>query len=259
MSPDLEPSCWWIGPGPLVWYAFLGGAAAGALLLTSFVRLFGSKDDRRSIRPAGGLTILLLAVSAGLLAYEDLRPGGVAIPKGVPVEFLRLSLLVSVTGFALRDLPRLDTLFAAVGLIAALGLGLSEPPATATEWSSPFWLAAVRLASAASTGFAAVALVAPRDEEGDGLATPIAGAVVAELAGLTGLALSLTGPAGFALQRWPGRLIPLFVVPFGLVLPLVMRQVRGPRGAADAAWLVVLGGLALQTAIAGIPASLTLR
>ena len=83
-------------------------------------------------------------------------------------------------------------------------------------------------------------------------------AIVLELVMLTALALSLRGLSGLAFMRWPGFLIPLFVVPVGLVLPLILRHVRGARGAVDAALLVLLGGFVLRLAVVGIPASLLL-
>jgi hypothetical protein len=53
-------------------------------------------------------------------------------------------------------------------------------------------------------------------------------------------------------------LIPLFVVPVGLILPLILRQVRGVKGAVDSALLVLLGGFVLRAAVVGMPASLIL-
>jgi hypothetical protein len=60
-------------------------------------------------------------------------------------------------------------------------------------------------------------------------------------------------------MRWPGLLIPFFVVPVGLVLPLLLRNRRDTRRAVDAALLVLLGGFVLRLAVVGIPASLLLK
>jgi hypothetical protein len=133
------------------------------------------------------------------------------------------------------------------------------------DWSSANWLGAVFLASAASTGGSAVVLLDcwrtpdATDRAAERLARAIDIAIVLELALLTAFALSLRGLAGLAFQRWPGMLLPLFIVPIGLVLPLVLRHWRGARGAVDASLLVLLGGFVLPATIAGIPGSLPFK
>ena len=83
--------------------------------------------------------------------------------------------------------------------------------------------------------------------------------IVVELAALTGFSLSMRGTAGIAFQRWPGMLIPLFVVPVGLVLPLVQQNADGRRGRLDAALFVLFGEFVLCVALVGMPLSLGLR
>ena len=75
---------------------------------------------------------------------------------------------------------------------------------------------------------------------------------VLELAVFAGFALTFKSPEGLAFIRWPGVLIPLFVVPVGLMLPLVIGEV-------DAALLTLFGGFVLCLALVGIPASISLR
>lgn len=274
-------------PGPLVWYAFLSGVAAGSSLLASLTALFGSEADRRATRRGFLLAFPLLIICLVLLAIQSARnrTASVWFSLGfLDVKSWETLCAVSVASLlgrfveeesfrpsrplsALKILNRrgFGFLLAAVGMVAALGLAVSLGPASKPDWASLGWLGAVQLTSATCMGFATASLTAPRasaHEEIDTdarLATGSAMAIVLELVSLTGLSLSMRGLSGFALQRWPGSLIPLFVVPFGLVLPLVLRQVRGPRGAIDAAWLVLLGGFILHAALAGIPASLALK
>jgi formate-dependent nitrite reductase membrane component NrfD len=83
-------------------------------------------------------------------------------------------------------------------------------------------------------------------------------AILFELAMLITFAFSLRDLSGMAFVRYPGMLIPLFVVPVGLVLPLIIRQTSGSRGAVKAAFLVLVGGFVLRMAVVGIPTSLIL-
>ncbi len=124
-------------------------------------------------------------------------------------------------------------------------------------------LQAVLVASAVTTGGGLITLLAairpPDTARVERLAAVLLGAIVCELIALTLLALTVRGGSGLVFQRWPGRLIPLFVVPVGLVAPLLCLQRRDRLGNADAAWLALLGGFILHAALAGIPQSLTLR
>jgi formate-dependent nitrite reductase membrane component NrfD len=130
-------------------------------------------------------------------------------------------------------------------------------------WAQTTWLSALFLASSASTGVAAISIIdrafvrdAPADSLGrlewlDGFA------IVLELALLAAFAFSLGALALGALGRWPGLLIPAFVVPFGLLLPLAARARAGsaPGMATAAAALVLAGGFALRFAVLGMPES----
>ena len=128
-------------------------------------------------------------------------------------------------------------------------------------WARTSWLAPLFLASSASTGIAALVLCAawrsrdlPREalerlEWLDGFA------IVLELILLAAFAVSLGPLAGRAFGRWPGVLIPAFVVPAGLLAPLGARLFRGRPATFLSAALVLIGGLALRYAIVGMPAS----
>ena len=96
-------------------------------------------------------------------------------------------------------------------------------------------------------------------------------AMVLELAMLAAFAWALGGLAGPALLRWPGALIPGFVVPAGLVLPLVVMPFAtsafglpspGGRHGRLARWglptLVLVAGFALRYAVVHMPGPLLL-
>lgn len=156
-------------------------------------------------------------------------------------------------------------LFAVGGACAAFFLGsYTGALLSATNqpvWSQSTWLSPLFLASSVSTGLAAVLLLLfwrPRDIPPDVLARLEwldALAIVLELTMLAAFAVSLGPLAGPAFGRWPGVLIPAFVVPLGLLLPLASRIVRRPWAPAVSAAAVLAGGLALRFAVVGIPAS----
>jgi hypothetical protein len=270
---------------PSVASSFLGGIAAGAYSAAVFAHVFGSALDRRTTRVAFLMAFPLVMICLGLWAFEEIRhprpnkrwsdPGlsdlkalGVlsfASFLGAVAEELRIrpEWLGRVLGGFNRSF--LGKAVAVAGVVAALAIGSTVVATTKASWASARWLGAVSLASSFATGLAAMILLAhwrwPDDREAV-TARPFAwmgGAIVIELIVWLALSLTLVGLSGLAFQRWPGRLIPFFVVPFGLVVPLILRQSRGARGTVDAAWLVLLGGFVLRAAVAGIPASLTLR
>jgi formate-dependent nitrite reductase membrane component NrfD len=123
--------------------------------------------------------------------------------------------------------------FAFLGAIAAFFLGsYTGVLLHATNqplWAQTTWLGAVFLASAASTGVATLILCnrlfAPRSTS-HGLIERLerldAWAMVLELALLILLAWSLWPFARQAFTTWPGLLIPAFVIPFGLILPMAV-------------------------------------
>ncbi len=156
-------------------------------------------------------------------------------------------------------------LFAAGGAASAFFLGAyTGALLSATNqpvWSQSTWLAPLFLASSASTGLAALLLVhfwrrhdAP-DEVVGRLEWLDAFAVALELTMIAAFAVSLGPLAWPAFGRWPGVLIPAFVVPMGLVLPLASRSVPRRWAAGASAAAVLAGGFALRFAVVGIPAS----
>jgi formate-dependent nitrite reductase membrane component NrfD len=288
----------------IVWYFFLGGIAAGAYVMAALADLFGTAEDRRGVRAAYYLAFPLVNACGVLLILDLNRPerfwhmlvqsqtyrpmfkwwspisaGSWALSAfgffsaasfvGVLAEDGRLGL------GRFRELAaRLRTgwtgrLFALGGALSAffLGsytgvlLGASNLPV----WADTTWIGALFLASAASTGVAAMILmdhwafrdvdhaVVGRLERLDGWAIGL------ELVLLALLAWSLGGLAVEAARHWPGWLVPAFVVPFGLVAPLVVRRLAGARGAVASSLLVLLGGYALRAAFVGMPLPLLAR
>ena len=282
-----DPSAW---QSLVVAYLFLGGVAAGAYAVSLLASAFGRESERRSTLPAHPLALGLSAACGAILLAGVLRGGPAARASasawrglGAFAAFALGSTLLTLVewspGGRLGDWPgrvaRLRRSSAGralvpVGLAAAVWLGATTGPLRKATWARPVWLNGALLASSAATGAAAVVVLdrrARRDEAG-AAAGPGAGrlgrlvysvAAVAEMAALCGLSLTVVGLDGLAFMRWPGRLIPLFVVPVGLVLPLVLREARGPRAETDAALLVLLGGFVLGYAVVGIPDSLLLK
>lgn len=284
--------------GYIVWYFYLGGIAAGAYALASLANLFGDGDDRRASRFAHYLAFplvnvcgVLLVVDLGrperfwhmLVQSETFRP---MLKWWSPMSAGSWGLsafgafsFVSFLGVLVEDgwLPRSawsswadsigrgrkGRLFSLAGAVSAFFLGsYTGVLLSATNqpfWSDTTWLAPLFLASSASTGLAALVLLARwrgRDlpEEAIGRLEWADGwAVGMELILLVALALSLGKLAGPAFLQWPGVLIPSFVVPFGLVLPALLKLL--PRlGAGWASPLLILaGGFALRAAVVGMP------
>ena len=125
-------------------------------------------------------------------------------------------------------------------------------------WSDSTWLSALFLASSASTGVAAMLLLVrwrlreTSPEIIDRLEWVDAWAMILELAVLAAFAVSLGELARPALLHWPGVLIPAFVVPAGIVLPLIVRSLPGPRWGIMSVISILIAGLVLRNAIVGM-------
>jgi formate-dependent nitrite reductase membrane component NrfD len=287
----------------IVWYFYLGGIAAGSYSLAAMAAIFGTEADRRATRPAHYIAFPLIAVCGLLLTIDLGRPERfwhMLIQSETYRPMLKWWSPMSIGSWGLSAFGGFSALsFFAVlvedrwigsdrlrdrivalrrgwpgKLVEAAGAGAAFFVASYTgvllsatnqpAWANTTWLGALFLASAESTGIAALVVIARwrfpdvSDEEIERLERVDGWAIVLELAMLVAFALSLTGISGMAFMRWPGMLIPLFVVPVGLVLPLILRQVRGAKAAVDSALLVLLGGFVLRLAVVGMPASLIL-
>lgn len=289
--------------GFIVWYFFLGGIAAGAYAVAAMAGLFGDESDRRATRPAHYIAFPLIAICGLLLTVDLNRPerfwhmliqsetGRPMLKWWSPMSvgswalsafggFSALSFFgvliedgwISLSGWR-EPVVRLrrgwpGKLFAIAGASTAFFVGsytgvllsATNQPA----WADTTWLGALFLASAASTGLAAIVTLARwrcpdvGESQVERLETADGWAILLELILLLAFAFSIRGSSGLAFLRWPGMLIPLFVVPVGLVLPLALRQARGVSGSVDSALLVLLGGFVLRLAVVGMPQSLTL-
>lgn len=281
----------------IVWYFFLGGIAAGALLSASFATLFGDESDRRASRGADYLALPLVAICGVLLvvdlgrperfwhmliASETWRPmfkpwspmslgswglsafgafaaaafGGVLVEDGWIGSAWRDRVTSWRRGSAGRAL-------AAGGAVSAAFLGsYTGSLLSATNqpgWSDSTWLGALFLASAVSTGTAMLILVA-RGRLRDVGHSAVARlerldlfAIGLEVLMLIGFAWSLGGAARPAFLTGSGRLIPILVVPLGLVAPIGLRFARGSWAGWVSPVLVLVAGFALRAAVVGMP------
>ena len=274
MDPVSNPSA---QLGSEVWYLFLGGVAAGSYALAALASLFGREPERRASGVAHYLVLPLVAAcgairlnlsgrhaQTGLTELAAFGAFGLGSFLGALADDGRLSRGPARLSGRLRT-SRAGKAYSLAGAVAALAFGASTGRLSPKGWIGPAWSSALLLASAATTGVAAVVLLARRryPDDGDESVTrlgPLNGlANVLELAVLAALAVSIRSPDGLAFMRAPGLLIPLFVVPVGLVLPLVLGESGGRSGEVDAALLTLFGGFVLCVAFVGIPRSLSLR
>jgi protein NrfD len=286
--------------GYIIWYFFLGGIAAGSYAVAALAEVFGDEADRRGVRGAYYMAFplicvcgLLLTVDLGrperfwhmLIESETFRPmfkwwspmsvgswgltvfGAFSSASflGVLAEDGRLGLGPREKVAKLRrGLP--GRVFALAGAGSAFFLGsYTGALLSATNqpiWANTTWLAPLFLASATSTGVAALILMIRwrfRDvsqELVDRLERTDTWAMVLEMGMLLAMAFSLGRLVVPAFGRWPGLLVPAFVLPVGLFLPLIVRKVAGARGVSWASLMILLGGFVLRAAIVGIPDSL---
>ena len=289
----------------IIWYFFLGGIAAGSYAVAALVGLFGDEDDRRAVRVADYLAFplvnlcgLLLVVDLGrperfwhmLIQSETFRPmikwwspmsaGSLGLSAFGAFSFVSfLAVLAEDRRFGLgrwHDLAMgfrrgtIGKLFNVGGALSGSFLGAyTGTLLMATNqpvWAQTTWLSPLFLASAASTGVAAMILlirwrlretpheVLERLERVDAMA------MVLELAMLAAFAVSLGEYAWPAFLRWPGVLVPAVVLPMGLILPLVAGRLRsrGRRAGWALPMMVLVAGYALRFAVVGMPGPLLL-
>jgi protein NrfD len=287
----------------IIWYFFLGGIAAGAYSVAALVGLFGEEADRRAVRVADYLAFpivnvcgLLLVVDLGrperfwhmLIQSETFRPmfkwwspmsaGSWGLSSFGAFSFVSFVAVLAEDrrfglgrwqGLALRLRTGLiGKLFQVGGALAGFFLGsYTGTLLMATNqpvWAQTTWLSPLFLASAASTGVAAmILLVRWRSPETppeilEKLERVDAVAMVLELAMLAAFALSLGDLAASALLRWPGVLVPAFVLPAGLILPLLARGRHGRLARWAVPSLVLVAGFALRYAVVHMPGPLLL-
>jgi protein NrfD len=287
----------------IIWYFFLGGIAAGAYSVAALVGLFGEERDRRAVRVADYLAFplvnvcgLLLVIDLGrperfwhmLIQSETFRPmlkwwspmsaGSWGLSAFGAFSFVSfVAVLAEDRRFGLgrwHDLAmRLRTgvvgkLFQVGGALSGFFLGAyTGTLLTATNqptWAQTTWLSPLFLASAASTGVAAMILLVrwrvreTPPEVLEKLERVDSVAMVLELAMLAAFALSLGDLAGPAFLRWPGVLVPAFVLPAGLILPLIAGRMHATWARWSMPALVLAAGFALRFAVVHMPGPLLL-
>jgi formate-dependent nitrite reductase membrane component NrfD len=132
-------------------------------------------------------------------------------------------------------------------------------------WSNTTWMGALFLASSASTGIAVMVILdhwlrlGVSESVIDNLERLDSWAIVLELFMVAAMAISLGPLARLAFGNWPGLLVPGFIVPIGLVLPLLIKRWKGAGGAVTASMLVLIGGYALRASVVGMPLPLLAR
>ncbi|MCA1684669.1 MAG: polysulfide reductase NrfD, partial [Planctomycetia bacterium] len=254
--------------GWIIAYFYLGGIAAGAYGVHSLAGLFGDEDAHRATRAGAYLAFPLVGV-CGLILIVDLNRPERFWHMMVQSETFRPMFkwwspmsagswgLSAFAGFSALSFagalaedrwpvlgrwsePAAGLRRGPVGRVVQVGGALASfflgaytgTLLSATNqpgWAQTTWLSPLFLASAGSTGVAAILVATPWRPTGSpvGAAHRLerldAYAILLELAILAAFAVSLGPLAGPAFGRWPGVLIPAFVLPAGLLLPLVMR------------------------------------
>jgi formate-dependent nitrite reductase membrane component NrfD len=289
-----DPQWHWL----IIWYFFLGGIAAGAYVMAALVDLFGDQEDRAGVRVAYYIAFPLVSI-CGLLLIVDLgRPerfwhmmiqsntgwpmlkwwspmsaGSWALAAFGAFSFASFAGALAEDGWLgmQRFSPlaaRLRTgltgrLFALGGSLAAFFVGsytgVLMTASNQPVWANTTWIGALFLASAASTGIAAMVLLDRwlrldvQEAVIEHLEQLDIWAIVLELIMLAVMAASLGHLAGPAFRTWPGLLIPGLVVPIGLVGPLLVKRWSSARAAEAASMLVLVGGFVLRAAVVGMP------
>ena len=272
---------WFIIP-----YFFVGGLAGGAYFLAAALEWFGRPEDRPVIRTgyyvaaAGAIASgLLLTIDLGRplrfwhMLFQSENFPSLMFKAWSPISFgswaiLLFGLLATVSALgALAEEGRLHgaPLRAVGGVMRGRGLaklvaagggllgffvaGYTGVLLTVTNrpiWADSPWLGALFLASGASTGAAALILLAPgrgaTEQSLRWLTSFDNKALVVELLLLVAFVASLWSIRGVWLSFW-GFLLLVGVVGFGILAPLRMHGTP-----ARAAKLVLLGGFLLRVA-----------
>jgi protein NrfD len=281
---------WWI-----VFYFFVGGIAGGAYFTAAVIELVGDPEDRPIAR-MGYYLAFPLAVLSGLFLILDLGSplrfwhmlvyrktflpwpvwdspisvGSYGLMVFSLFSFLSLLDTLVETGrlkwaplrLRYNSLPR--KVYALLGAVAGFFLASYTGVLLATThlpmWTGTPLLGALFVASGASTGMAAIALLLRLTR------TPVAASALAKLqqmdnfAVLAELVLLVAFAAALTLQgfAWTiGSLVLLIGVTLvvGLVVPLVMQVSSGGqraepmRATALTALLILIGGFAMRMAI----------
>lgn len=265
----------------IVWYFFIGGIAGGAYFTAVLADLFGGERDREVAKvgysiafPLVLLCPILLTLDLGVpaRAFKMFRAFDIRSPMSVGswalLGFGLFAAFSAITAF-LEDRGWRGLAFPrrVVGVVGALfGLFIASYTGVLLQATNrPFWagsplVGALFLASGASTGLAAIALLLyfkraelqqtwAKLERADGMALALEALVlIAFLLGLGPLSASLLqGP--FALPFWGGLVVLGLLAPFALHLVSWMRGRRAYGIYAIGSVFVLVGGFTLRYVI----------
>lgn len=241
-------------------YYFLGGIAAGAAVIARLAARSGDPDLRGVVRGADLPAFTLALVCAGILSFARRAPEswGLLVFLGFSAAAFLGALVDRVERFRSCAAGRI---LGIAGLLAACffggDAGLLMVPMDLPVWPETTWIGPLFLASAVSMSAALLIVLPGGPATRERLAAIQRWCILLVLVLLAAFAAAL-GPrvVPLAFSRWPGVLVPAFVVPFGLVLPLVSGTLFGPAWSRVSAWLVLVGGLALRWAVIALPESL---
>src|SRR6059058_3876156 len=255
----------------IIFYFFVGGVAGGAYFLGAVLEWFGRPDDRPVIRTAYRVGLWGAVVSGLLLTLDLGRPlrfwhmlfqsanlPHVMFKAWSPISFGAWALLLFggcaiLSARLLREGTALAKLVAAVGgLLGFFVAGYTGVLLSVTNrpiWADSPWLGALFVASGASTGAAALILLAPArgatTRSLEWLSSFDSKALVVELVVLAIFIGSLGAVNRAWLSVW-GLLLLVGVVWLGILAPLRLHMQGRPL--AGAAKLVLLGGFLLRLA-----------
>jgi protein NrfD len=272
---------------PIITYFFIGGIAAGALLLAGLLRLFGTAADRPYIRIASIVAVAGALISAIVLILDLTLPlrfwhmviqnntGRLMFKWWSPMsDGIYILLLFSVFAFvavleslAMDDHPRLRafrflsrpplaTIVAIGGIVFGLALagytGVLLAVTNRPVWADSSWLGIVFLFSAVSTAIATLLLLSrwrrvDSPVTDDWLARFDNITLVLELLAIVCFLISLGGAARALLNAW-GVVLVIGVMIVGIIVPLVIQR-RPSHSVVLPAALVLAGGLLLRMTI----------
>src|SRR5213593_4354548 len=264
----------------IILYFFVGGIAGGACFLAAVLEWFGRPEDRPVVRTGYDVAAVGAILSGALLTIDLGQPlrfwhmlfqsanfPAIMFKGWSPISFGAWALLVFGVFAVLSALggmaeegrlqnPALRAVGGAVrggaGLFGMFIAGYTGVLLSVTNrpiWADSPWLGALFVASGASTGAAALILLAPgRGATEQSLARLSAfdtKALVVELLVLVLFVASLGSVNRVWIGFW-GLVLLVGVVGLGIVAPLRLHLQRRPL--ASAAKLVLLGGFLLRVA-----------
>lgn len=271
-SPDWT---WFIIP-----YFFVGGIAGGAYFLAALLQWFGRPDDRPVIRTGYSLAFWGAIISGALLTFDLGKPfrfwhmlfqsehfPNLMFKSWSPISFGAWAILLfgacaAISWYGSRSVegpPKGGALLAK--LVAGLGglfgffvAGYTGVLLSATNrpiWADSPWLGALFLVSGASTGAAALTLLAPESQSTiRWLKSFDTQALMVELVLLIVFVASLGSVARVWIGFW-GLVLLVGVVWAGILWPLRLhfKPAAAGGGFRNPALMVLLGGFLLRVTV----------